>query len=722
MRVTRIAATNFRALCEVSLDISGFVCVIGENNAGKSSLLQAFMRFCDGKAVPETDCYDPSLPIRIALDFADVSDEDLNLLKEQEHQERIRQLLVGQTLKLVRVYMPGEKSQLRCVRYLPRESRLREDFLAENLKGKTGAMLVAFAEQTYPELQGNIDSKINQAQLRGLVAQLRAKLNPNDLVEEEAALPTGIPESVDRLLPEPVYIPAVKNLGDDFKTTDSAMFGKILGLLFNVVEAQLTDAETLFQTLERKLNRYEEGGTVQDERLEELKQIEQVIEHNLQENFPQAQVHIRIPPPDIKSILQNARLDVHDGGIRGPIETKGDGLKRSMVFSIFRAYVELARQPGWQKRNLAGSVGHARYLFLFEEPELYLHPKAQRILYEALCTVADDHQVIVTTHSPLFFSADRTTTFAKIIKCDADAAHPKPYSKIYPVDLSKDMPAKDVFQIITYENNNAAFFASEVVLVEGDSDLIIYKHIARLLNPRWDFDKGRVMMVRVYGKGSFRRFHEFFARFQIPTYILTDLDFIVKDFDKACLPDTHPLHNARSDLLDEVDKLVSPASLKGEAVQDLFTKITWREKWEKFVSIAKAMKDGMIPQSEDVALLDSMLEEEFHQPRIAALKAHGLIQAPKMALLRDLRGHGVFVLAKGCVEDYYPPGIEGRDKPTRAEFFQRLIKTRDDVLGLAEDVPHTNGLQVNEFEAIFGSIFSEPVHNEETQPLNTKNG
>jgi putative ATP-dependent endonuclease of the OLD family len=112
MRVTRIATSNFRALCEVSLDISRFVCVIGENNAGKSSLLQAFMRFCDGKPVPDTDCYGSSLPVRIALDFADVSDDDLTLLKDLEHRERIRQLLVGQTLKLVRVYMPGEKSQL----------------------------------------------------------------------------------------------------------------------------------------------------------------------------------------------------------------------------------------------------------------------------------------------------------------------------------------------------------------------------------------------------------------------------------------------------------------------------------------------------------------------------------------------------------------------------------------------------------------------------------
>jgi hypothetical protein len=130
------------------------------------------MRFCDGRDIPETDFYDPSLPIRIAVDFADVGDDDLNLLKEPEHQERIRALLINQTLKLARVYVPGEKSQLRCVRRLPKDNWLREDVLIKNLKGKDGATLVAFVQMVFPELRDIVTSKTNQTQIRGLVAQL----------------------------------------------------------------------------------------------------------------------------------------------------------------------------------------------------------------------------------------------------------------------------------------------------------------------------------------------------------------------------------------------------------------------------------------------------------------------------------------------------------------------------------------------------------------------
>ena len=68
---------------------------------------------------------------------------------------------------------------------------------------------------------------------------------------------------------------------------------------------------------------------------------------------------------------------------------------------------------------------------------------------------------------------------------------PKPFTQVQPVDLS-DMTAKDQFQIICFENNNAAFFADTVVLVEGDSDYLLMPHIARTLDPSWDVARSAV--------------------------------------------------------------------------------------------------------------------------------------------------------------------------------------------------------------------------------------
>ena len=105
---------------------------------------------------------------------------------------------------------------------------------------------------------------------------------------------------------------------------------------------------------------------------------------------------------------------------------------------------------------------------LFEEPELYLHPKAQEVLLDALRIFSHQHRVIVTTHSPLFFGPQATTTFIKMRKRVDPAVTPKPFAAADHVDLS-NANERDQFQIICYENNNIAFFSEAVVLVEGDA-------------------------------------------------------------------------------------------------------------------------------------------------------------------------------------------------------------------------------------------------------------
>jgi hypothetical protein len=50
-----------------------------------------------------------------------------------------------------------------------------------------------------------------------------------------------------------------------------------------------------------------------------------------------------------------------------------------------------------------------------------------------------------------------------------------PVTDAFPIHLLHDIPRKDAYQIICYENNTAAFFCDRVVLVEGDCDLIFLK-------------------------------------------------------------------------------------------------------------------------------------------------------------------------------------------------------------------------------------------------------
>src|SRR5690606_7901044 len=213
-------------------------------------------------------------------------------------------------------------------------------------------------------------------------------------------------------------------------------------------------------------------------------------------------------------------------GVDGLIDTKGDGLRRAIVFSILRSYVDLKVQlavdtPAGDEADAAPEPAEPRvepapasYLLLFEEPELFLHPKAQHILFDALRVFAKEHHVLVTTHSPMFFGPGATETFVKLRKVSDAAIAPRPFTQVQPVDLS-DMTARDQFQIICFENNNAAFFADTVVLVEGDSDYLLMPHIARTLDPAWDVAKVPIVFARITGKGNIRRYREFFTKFGV---------------------------------------------------------------------------------------------------------------------------------------------------------------------------------------------------------------
>jgi len=63
-----------------------------------------------------------------------------------------------------------------------------------------------------------------------------SSLGEEELEMVEGPLPSGMAPSITALMPEPIYIPAVKNLADDMKTTQSTSFGRLLGLLLEDME------------------------------------------------------------------------------------------------------------------------------------------------------------------------------------------------------------------------------------------------------------------------------------------------------------------------------------------------------------------------------------------------------------------------------------------------------------------------------------------------------
>ena len=67
MKLTHVAVSNYKGLWNTESPLSDFVCTIGENNAGKSSLLQTLLLFINGTKLSKAEFYNPDQDIVIKV-------------------------------------------------------------------------------------------------------------------------------------------------------------------------------------------------------------------------------------------------------------------------------------------------------------------------------------------------------------------------------------------------------------------------------------------------------------------------------------------------------------------------------------------------------------------------------------------------------------------------------------------------------------------------------
>ncbi len=675
MRISNIHIENFRGLKEIDLTPSQMNCIIGENNAGKSSLLLAIKLFLNGSKVNINDFYDPIKPIIVEVTFNSITDNDLIKIVDEEHRSRIMNLIQNNEIKFQRKYDASLSSELLCHRKLPKNEIYTENWYNENLRGKTGSTLKDFMKQTYSLSDIEVADIRSQTLAKEKIESIIESLENEDLHYIWGNLPTGI-NIVTPIFPEPIYIPAVKDFTDETKTKESTSFGKLVKILFNQIEAseEFNEIQTAFEKLNKMLNRQviktEENETIIDDRLNSVKRLEIDIEKVLQESFANIKLELQIPNPELKQIFNSTQILIDDG-IKSTIDYKGDGIKRSLVFSILRTYVE----------RLNISNDNPDYIFLFEEPELYLHPNGQRILYSVLEKLSNKDQVFVTTHSPNFFSATaKETCFVKIYK---DSLSSPPCSKAKEINFVQNSSYKDAFQIICYENTTPAFFSNKVLLVEGDSDLIFLKGLSPLINRSYCFDKLNIPIIRINGKNNIKRFFNFYQHFDIKVFSLLDRDVLLDGFTHLELGNfKDEVMQLREAFITKIDAICREENivpqLKSSDIKNQRDSRSWVEKYYRLKELTFKFEDQKSLTNDEFNEIRSLFEFETNHVRRIALDLEVTSHLPeKINLINRLYELGYFVLNNGAIENYYPSGYTGADKPSKALNALDILKTRN---------------------------------------------
>ena len=253
-----------------------------------------------------------------------------------------------------------------CAKPAPKDARYSKSALDTAVASKRGAALREAAVQALPELEDKLPDSPKKADVDQAYEEVIAELPADALVDEMHPAPTGISSPTSKLFPEVIYIEAVKDADAEVKTSDSATFGKLLGLLLNEIASELTDLEDHFSAVREKLSRIsgeDQDPEEEDPRLKKVVSIEDTIQKFVQESFPDVTLRMNVPAPDLKTILSGANLEIDDGH-SGPLSSKGDGLKRTVAFAILRAYTELRGAPSIASENPQESPSTVSYTHL----------------------------------------------------------------------------------------------------------------------------------------------------------------------------------------------------------------------------------------------------------------------------------------------------------------------------------------------------------------------
>ena len=313
LRLTHVEIKNFRAHSHTALPLHQLGCLIGENNAGKSSILHAIRFALDDKRLNEEDFQDRELPVSVKLSIEDITEADLSRL-EYQHREKVRGMLRDGTLTIVRSQTIGEKPVPEYMKLGPADPDLSEERLGALMKGKTGANLRNAVIKAIPQLENALPDNPNQKTVKEAWKQYVKQLPKEELKATPTAYPTGIPQAIKPLLPSVIYVEAVKEASAEAKATGTSAFGKLMTLLLQAVTDEYDVIAKDFRTLDEKFNRkINEDGSENDNRLDAVREVESTIEGFIKERFPDVSLRMRVPSPTLDRLLSETELRIDDG-------------------------------------------------------------------------------------------------------------------------------------------------------------------------------------------------------------------------------------------------------------------------------------------------------------------------------------------------------------------------------------------------------------------------
>lgn len=264
---------------------------------------------------------------------------------------------------------------------------------------------------------------------------------------------------------------------------------------------------------------------------------------------------------------------------------------------------------------------------IVDEPELHLHPRWQKKIIELFKQASKNRnlQFLMATHSSKFVSV---FSLGELIRVHKDADN----SSVVEVPSKEEIASTNVKHIIkalTATNNEKAFFADKVVLVEGVVDRIIFESV---IKKQAGEDEEIIEVIDVSGKHEFENYRKIFGVWSIATYIVADFDYI-----KQINPQLY--EKARKSSLKKLKEALRDDSKDTQALAKIVCQIA-KSKFDNF-------------SKENFKELQSLCLYLVERHSVFTKGLSSSIKQEINSFIESKYSENIFVLRKGEIEDYF---------------------------------------------------------------------
>jgi predicted ATPase len=559
---------NSRSIDDCSLIISDFASLIGPNNCGKSTVLRAIEIFLNQEKPELTDWARGHEEKAIIIEgiFGELQDWERNtpgiagIVRDNQI-----------SLRLVATQIPEDEKF---------DSKIKVNTIYE-------AYIPKIEIQGWSEKWGDLSDEVKKSaqeldidgpswRNQSNKEKVRQSLidNKPHLVTRGPARWTdeniSISAALKQAIPQAVLIPAVKDASDDAKSNSATSFGKLLKrIIVPAIEAssEFLELKTIVEKLGSRLT-----GTNGTSQLEAVQNLTNTLSKRMSE-IVEAKVIFKLEPPDTnKFIGTNTSIKI-DSGIETDINLQGHGVQRSLIFALIEVIAhheaEIASRDG-------ETVNQKATVLLFEEPELYMHPHLMRRLKTALKNIAksDNWQVIISTHSPFLLDIAEDPSSLIIFRKPNQIG--KRFKQIQQDPFEQDNDTRNDKMALRaaldfHPTVAEAFFAERVVLVEGDTEIAVFRHSKKLLEIlKISSEKSdNTTLISCGGKWTIPAMARLLREFEIPFRVIHDQDRKSRSDDELKLVTSIDPYSANARIRECVD------DLNLRVVDDTFEHLIW---------------------------------------------------------------------------------------------------------------------------------------------------